>query len=160
MSHFGLRWNKISDKLAKQRAMEKEAERSDNNILLSSHEISSVLEQTVYQQLQKNKPVILSCPRYLTRVMYKLSHNTRSTTYSQNVTCICMKAQSVNHILLECSVTTECFVCLFVVVWGVGGGLKDRYDFIACSNVRDQYRIQNTYILLSMNNIEICLTTA
>ena len=147
MSHFGLRWNKISDKLVQQTAMEKEAERSDNNILLSSHEISSVLEQTVYQQLQKNKPVILSCPRYLSRVMYKLSHNTRSTTYSQKVTCICMKAQSVNHILLECSITTECFVCLFVVVGGLGGwggGLKDKYDFIACSNVRDQNRIQNT----------------
>ena len=114
MSHFGLRWNKISDKLTKQRAMEKEAERSDSNILLSSHEISSVLEQTVYHQLQKNKPVILSCPRYLSRVMYKLSHNTRSTTYSQNVTCICRKAQSVNTYYSSVLLPQECFVCLLL----------------------------------------------
>ena len=55
MSHFGLRWNKISDKLVQQTAMEKEAERSDNNILLSSHEISSVLEKTIYMYIKSIK---------------------------------------------------------------------------------------------------------
>ena len=45
-SHCGLYWNKISDKLGKQGAMKNMSE-IYNNLLLSSHEITSVLEKTV-----------------------------------------------------------------------------------------------------------------
>ena len=40
-------WNEISDKLAKQGAMKNMSEISSNNLLLSSHEINSLLTKTV-----------------------------------------------------------------------------------------------------------------
>ena len=43
---------------------------------------------------------------------------------SQNVTCICTIALSVNHILLECPTTTEIFQ-------------KNGYDFNACITVKN-----------------------
>ena len=43
---------------------------------------------------------------------------------SPDVTCICTNPISVNHILLECPITTELF-------------RKDGNDFTACNNVRD-----------------------
>ena len=49
-SHCGLYWNEISDKLAKQGAMKNMSEVSSNNLLLSSHEINSLLKKTVYKQ--------------------------------------------------------------------------------------------------------------
>ena len=39
-------WNEISDKLAKQGTMKNMSEISYNNLLLSSHEIASILEET------------------------------------------------------------------------------------------------------------------
>ena len=47
LSHSILYWNEISDKLAKQGAMKNMSEISYNNLLLSSHEITSILEKTV-----------------------------------------------------------------------------------------------------------------
>ena len=87
-SHCGLYWNEI-DKLAKQGAMKNISEISSNNILLSSHEINSLLKKTVYKQIEKSKFAIPSCSRYLARVIYKLRLNSRNTKFSQNVTCIC-----------------------------------------------------------------------
>ena len=49
----GLYWNEISDKLAKQGAMKHMSETSYSNLLLSSHEITSVLEKNVYKQTEK-----------------------------------------------------------------------------------------------------------
>ena len=65
-SHCGLYWTETSDKLAKQGAMKNIAEISYNNLQLSYYEIVSILEKTVYQELQKGKPAIPSCSRYLT----------------------------------------------------------------------------------------------
>ena len=64
-SHCGLYWNEISDKLAKQGAMKNRSEVSSNNLLLSSHEINSLLKNTVYKQIEKSKFAIPSCSRYL-----------------------------------------------------------------------------------------------
>ena len=88
-SHCGLYWNEISDKLAKQGAMKNMSEVSSNNLLLSSHEINSLLKKTVYKQIEKSKFAIPSCSRYLARVIYKLRLNSWNTKYSQNVTCVC-----------------------------------------------------------------------
>ena len=52
-SHCGLYWNEISDKLAKQGAMKNMFEISSNNLLLSSHEINSLLKKTAYKQIEK-----------------------------------------------------------------------------------------------------------
>ena len=52
-SHCGLYWNEISDKLAKQGAMKNMSEISYYNLLLSSHEITSILEKTVYKEIEK-----------------------------------------------------------------------------------------------------------
>ena len=52
-SHCGLYWNKVSNKLAKQGAMKNMSERSQSNLLLSSHEIISILEKNVCKQLKK-----------------------------------------------------------------------------------------------------------
>ena len=90
-SHCGRYWNEISDKLAKQSAMKNMSEISSNNLLLSSHEINSLLKKTVYKQIEKCKSAIPSCSRYLARVIYKLRLNSWSTKYSQNVTCVCKK---------------------------------------------------------------------
>ena len=68
ISHCGLYWNEISDKLAKQGAMKNMSEISPNNLLLSSHEINSLLKKTVYKQFEKSKFAIPSCSRYLARV--------------------------------------------------------------------------------------------
>ena len=46
-SHCGPYWNEVSDKLAKQGAMKNMSETSYNNLLLSSHEIISILEKNV-----------------------------------------------------------------------------------------------------------------
>ena len=123
-SHCGLYWNEISDKLAKQGAMKNMSEVSSNNLLLSSHEINSLLKKTVYKQTEKSKLAIPSCSRYLARVIYKLRLNSWNTKYSQNVTCVCKNILSVKHILLECPITTELFQ-------------KNGYDLHAYNNVRD-----------------------
>ena len=52
-SPCGLYWNEISDKLAKQGAMKNISEISSNDLLLSSHEINSLLKKTVYKQIEK-----------------------------------------------------------------------------------------------------------
>ena len=69
-------WNEISDKLAKQGSMQNmsESEISFNNLLLSSHEINSLLKKTVYKQILKSKSAIPSCSRYLARVILYTSY--------------------------------------------------------------------------------------
>ena len=62
-SHCCLYWNEISDKLAKQGAMKNMSEISSNNLLLSSHEINSLLKKNVYKQIEKSKSAIASCSR-------------------------------------------------------------------------------------------------
>ena len=68
-SHCGLYWNKISERSSIQRAVKNLSEISCNNLLLSSHEISSVLENTMYTELEKSKSVIPSCSKYLAGVI-------------------------------------------------------------------------------------------
>ena len=62
---------------------------TENNLLLSSHEIASMLEKTVYKELEKSKSALRSCSRYLPRLIYKFRLNSWKTKYSQNVTCDC-----------------------------------------------------------------------
>ena len=122
-SHCGLYWNEISDKLAKQSAMKNMSEISYNNLLLSSHESTSILEKTVYKQIEKrrSKFAIPSCSRYLARVIYNLRLNSRNSKYSQNVTCVCKK-----YLL-----NTYYFNGLLQLFQ------KNGYYFNACNNVRD-----------------------
>ena len=70
-SHCDFYWNEVSNKLAKQGAMKNMSETSYNNLLLSSHEIISILEKNVYKQIEKSTFAIPSCSRYLARVIYK-----------------------------------------------------------------------------------------
>ena len=70
----------------KQGAMKNMSETLYNNLLLSSHEIISVLEKNVYKQTEKSKFAVPSCSRYLARVICKLHLNTWNTKYSQNAT--------------------------------------------------------------------------
>ena len=49
LSHCGLYWNEVSDKLAKQGAIKDMSETSYSNLLLSSHDIISVLDKNVYK---------------------------------------------------------------------------------------------------------------
>ena len=107
--HCGLYWNEIADKLAKQGAMKNMSEIPSNNLLLSSHEINSLLKKTVYKQLKKSKSEIPSCSRYLARVIiliYKLRLNSWNTKYLQNLTCVCKHFLSVKHILFEYHIIT------------------------------------------------------
>ena len=53
-SHLGLYWIEISDSLAEQGAIKIMSEISYNNLLLSSQEIASVLEKTVFKELEKS----------------------------------------------------------------------------------------------------------
>ena len=53
-SHCGLYWNEL-DKLAKQVAMKNMSEISSSNLLVSSHEINSLLKKTVYKQIEKKE---------------------------------------------------------------------------------------------------------
>ena len=46
-SHCSPYWNEVSDKLAKQGAMKNMSKTSYSNLLLSSHEIISILEKNV-----------------------------------------------------------------------------------------------------------------
>ena len=55
LSHCSLYWNEISDKLAKQGAMKNMSETLFSNLLLSSHEIISILEKNVYKQTEKKE---------------------------------------------------------------------------------------------------------
>ena len=88
----------MSDKLAEEGAVKNMSE-IYNNLQLLCHEKASILEKTVYQELQKSKFAIPSCSRYLARVIYKLRLNSWNTKYSQNVTCVCEDILSVKHIL-------------------------------------------------------------
>ena len=48
-SHCGLYWNEVSDTLAKKGTVKNMSETSYSNLLLSSHEIISILEKNVYK---------------------------------------------------------------------------------------------------------------
>ena len=85
------------------------SETSYGNLLLSSHEIISILEKNAYKQIGKSKFAIPSCSRHLARVIYKLRLNTWNTKHSQNMTYVCKNILSVKQILLECPITTELF---------------------------------------------------
>ena len=114
------------------------SETSYRNLLLSSHEIISILEKTVYKQIEEKKKVNLRSllvQGIFARVIYKLRLNSWNTKYSQNVTYVCKNILSVKHILLECPITTELFQ-------------KNGYDFNACNNVRDI--LYNTDIINSI----------
>ena len=89
--------------------MKNMSEISYNNLQLSYHEIVSILEKTVYQELEQSKSVISSCSRYLARVIYKLRLNSWNTKYSQHVTCVCKNITSFKHILIECPITIDLF---------------------------------------------------
>jgi len=115
--------------------MKNMSEISYNNLQLSYCEIASVLEKTAYQKLQKSKSAILSCSRYLARVIYKLRLNSWNTKYSQNVTRVCKNILCVKHILLECTITIDLFQ-------------KNEYDFNDCDNVKDI--LYNTDITISV----------
>ena len=77
-----------------------------NNLLLSSHKITSILEKTVYKRIEKSTSEIPSCSRYLARAIYKLRLNSWNTKYLQNLTCFCKNILSVKHILLESPIIT------------------------------------------------------
>ena len=100
--------------------MKNMSEISCNNLQLSYNEIASILEKTVYQELQKDKSAITPCSRYLARVIYKIHLNSWNTKYSQNVTCVCKNILSVKHILLEYPITIDLFQ-------------KNGYDFNYCN---------------------------
>ena len=61
-------WNEISDKLAKQDTIKNMSEIWYNNLLLTSHEIASILEKILDNELVKSKSAISSCSRFLARV--------------------------------------------------------------------------------------------
>ena len=63
LSHCGLSWNEISGKLAKEGAVKNMSKILSNKLLLSSHDITSVLENIVFKQTQKSKCAIPSCSR-------------------------------------------------------------------------------------------------
>ena len=132
-SHCGLYWNEISDKLAKQGAMKNMSEIPSSNLLLSSHEINSLLKK---KQFEKSKSAIPTCSIYLARVIYKLRLNSWNTKYSQNVTCVCKNILYVKDILLECPITTELFQ-------------KSGYDINAYNNVRDILYNTDVSLILS-----------
>ena len=68
-SHCGLYWNEISDKLAKQGAMKNMSAILCNNLLLSYHEMYSILEKAMYNGVDKNKTAIFSCPGYFAKII-------------------------------------------------------------------------------------------
>ena len=108
-SHFGLYCNEMSGKLAKQRAVRNMSEISYNNLLLSSHETASVLEKMCIKNWKTAKSAVSSRLRYLARVISMFRLNPWNPKYSRIVTCVCKNVLSVNHILLECPVTTGLF---------------------------------------------------
>ena len=133
LSHCGLYWNEISDKLAKQDAMKSVSVILSNNLILSSYETACIFEikctiqLSIYQcikNLEKSKSAIPSCLIYLARAIYKFRLNSWNTKYSQTVACICKNVLAVNHILLYCPITTKSFQ-------------KNGYDFNACNSVRN-----------------------
>ena len=65
-----LYWIEISDSCSQTRGNEKKnmSAISCTKLLLSHHEMYSIVEKAVYKDLDKNKPAILYCPRYLARV--------------------------------------------------------------------------------------------
>ena len=112
------------------------SEISSNNLLLSSHEINSLLKKTVYKQIEKSKFATPSCSRYSARLIYKLRLNSWNTKYLQNVTCVYKIILFVKHILLECPITvTELFQ-------------KNWYDLNAYNNVRDI--LYNTDVIINI----------
>ena len=99
--YIGMKYHKLAEQGARKNMSE-----IYNNLLLSSHKITSILEKTVYKQIEKSTSEIPSCSRYLARAIYKLHLNSWNTKYSQNLTCVCKNILSVKHILLESPIIT------------------------------------------------------
>ena len=79
LSHCGLYWNEISDKLAKQGAVKNMSDIPYSNLLLSSHEITSILEKTVYKQIGKKVNL-----RYLLPNMFRKSNIQVTSKFMEN----------------------------------------------------------------------------
>ena len=109
-------------------------------LLLSFHEINSLLKKTVYKQIETNKSAIPSCSRYLARVIYQL----HGTLNIHRISHAFVKI-SVKHILLERPITTELFQ-------------KNGYDLNAYSNVR--YILYNTDVITNIVKLIVHIPVA
>ena len=101
-SHCGFYWNEVADNLAKQGALRSEKSICFSTLHLSSSEINSLLTRSAFVEFQNNKNSILSCPRNVASLIYKLRLNSWKTKYSENISCICLGKISVHHIFFEC----------------------------------------------------------
>ena len=106
-SHCGFYWNEVADNLAKQGALRSEKSICFSTLHLSSSEINSLLTKNAFVEFQNNKNSILSCPRNVASLIYKLRLNSWKTKYSENISCICLGKISVHHIFFECPVVLK-----------------------------------------------------
>ena len=67
---------------------------------LSSDEINSIIKQHFLNSFLKNKIDILSCPRVLSQIVYKLRLNSWNTKY--HVASCCRANFSVKHVIFDC----------------------------------------------------------
>ena len=82
-----------------------------------AHWIASILEKTVYKELEKSQSAILSCSRFLARVINKFRLNSWNTKCSQDVTCICKNVLSVSHILLVYRICVHRRIAIYKSYW-------------------------------------------
>ena len=102
-SHCHLKWNDVSDNLAKMGASLIADTTTCYNLRLSSDEINSIIKQHFLTSFFKNKIEILSCPRVLSQIIYKLRLNSWNTKY--HVTSCCCRANfSVKHAIFNCPI--------------------------------------------------------
>ena len=108
-SHCGLYWNEVSDRLAKEGAIGLSKNVIKIDLHLSCHELLTSLDFAFNRKYEKTQTIISSCPRDLTKVLYRLRCNAWKTKYVKNISCTCTNPISVQHIFYECPILNTLF---------------------------------------------------
>ena len=103
-SHCGLFWNELADFSAKQGASERPSNALNPTLSLSTHEMTTILKNSVQSDFFTAHNKKLFCSRQIEVIIYKLRLNAWNTKYCKNVSCSCSDVITVHHILFDCPV--------------------------------------------------------
>jgi len=108
-SHCNIFYNNKADILAKLGASNDVNSIPVMSLKIAKNEINSQLEKIINKAFFSDDYKILSCPRNISRLIYKLRLNAWNTRFSQNVACACSEKLSVQHIVFNCPIVLKVY---------------------------------------------------